>query len=142
MGGLECSSGLLGPTWGHLGAILGHLRGHLRGHLGHLGADLGPTWAILRSSSVPSWGSWRSSWIILDLARKFGRRKCVSLDEVAQKWHCDVPQRRWQAMATDGNRWQTIGCPAECAWPVLVPVRNWKESDKILTSNLARPCSP
>ena len=88
---------ILGPSWGHLGAILGHLGGHL----GHFGADLGPTWAILRSSSVPSWGSWRSSWIILDLARKFGRCKCVPLDEVAQKWHCDVPQRRWQTMATD-----------------------------------------
>ena len=32
--------------------------------------------------------------------------------------------------SNDGKRWQTIGCPAECAWPVLVPFRNWKESDK------------
>ena len=39
---LTSSWGLLGPSWGHLGAILGPSWGYLGTILGHLGASLGP----------------------------------------------------------------------------------------------------
>ena len=59
---------ILGPTWGHLGAILGHLGpswahlgpilGHLGPILGHLGPILGLSWAFLGPFGAILWPYW------------------------------------------------------------------------------------
>ena len=61
--------GLLGPSWGRLGAILGpswgHLGaswGHLGASLGHLRAILGPSWCHLGAILWPFWDILGSSW--------------------------------------------------------------------------------
>ena len=49
---------ILGPSWGHLGAILGPAWSHLVAFLGPLGAILGPSWGLVR----PSWALSGTSW--------------------------------------------------------------------------------
>ena len=73
-------------------------------------------------------------WVsCVDVAQKHTNKFCRNGGTtVARRWQVVASGGKWWQMVASGGRWwQMVGCPAECGWPVSVPFRKLKESERV-----------